>query len=434
MYQHLLPNQYNNNTNNYYLNERTMSVPHLISKCRPMIYNNYNNIQHDISKYNYISQTPNNYNQIPIQFISPIHSPLYNQYQYHSPLLCHPRFIREGPLHKASSHLCKNKGCNGVKQGMNDGNSKVKKIKLKQINSCDGGDAVIDRAQIEVVKDIDDDKYVLINKNTLKEIIDNKLKSFEQKQQNDCNYIAELISKENEAIPHIIKAMPKLIEMKIKENEQRKQIEKLKEEKLLFKIKQDFHKERKTILQQYTNNSFQTHQITQLPSLYIEAKHKPIVDVSEIVKEKLIEHAIRKTIMKDKECIREYIAKDMLGKGKRISKSERHKLLMKELQVKELEIDSRGDVNEISSEMEKKVKFQDNKKLPIKMIKDNSDNIEEDSKNSRNKKKSKKEKIINDNNNIKQQSTLTNKENENDDDNNNEEQVKEKKRKKKKKK
>lgn len=395
MYQHLLPNQY---SNNYYLNERSMSVPHLIY---------------------------NNYNQLPIQFISPIHSLLYNQYQHHSPLLYSPRFIGEGLHNKANSHLCKNKGCNSVKHSMNDG----KKMKLKQINN---NSTVIDKTQIEVVKDVDDDKYVLINKNTLKEIIDNKLKSFEQKQQSDCNYIAKLISKENEAIPHIIKAVPKLIEMKIKENEQRKQIEKLKEEKLLFKIKQNFHKERNTILQQHTNKSFQIHQITQLPSLYIEAKHKPIVDVSEIIKEKLIEHAIRKTMMKDKESIREYIAKDVLRKEKKLSKSERHKLCMKELQVKEVEINSGRDVNEISSKMEKKVKFQDNKKLSMKMIKDKSENIEEDSKNSRNKKKSKKEKIINDNN-IKQQSTLTNNEYEHDD-NNNKEQLKEKKRKKKKKK
>ena len=90
--------------------------------------------------------------------------------------------------------------------------------------------------------------------------------------------------------------------------------------------------------------------------MYIEAKHKPIIDVVEIVKEKLIEHAIRKTIMKDKERIREYIAKDVLGKEKRLSKSERH---MKELNIKEVEIDSGRDVNEISSKMEKKVKFKD---------------------------------------------------------------------------
>ena len=398
MYQHLLSNQYNKNSSGYYLNERSMSVPHLIY---------------------------NNYNQIPIQLISPIHSPLYNQYhyQYHSPLLHSPRFIREDLHNKANSHSCKNKGCNGVKHSSN-----VKKMKLKQINH---NSTVIDKTQVEVVKDVDDDKYVLINKNTLKEIIDNKLKTFEQKQQNDCNYIAKLISKENEAIPHIIKAVPKLIEMKIKENEQRKQIEKLKEEKLLFKIKQDFRKQRNTILQQYTNKSFQIHQITQLPSLYIEAKHKPIVDVGEIVKEKLIEHAIRKTMMKDKERIREYIAKDVLGKEKKLSKSERH---MKELYVKEVEIDSGRDVNEISSKMEKKVKFKDNKKLPMKMLKDKSESIEEDCKNSRNKKKSKKEKIINDNN-IKQQLTLTNNEHENDDDdNNNKKQLKEKKRTKKKKK
>ena len=113
MYQHLLPNQY---SNNYYLNERSMSVPHLIY---------------------------NNYNQLPIQFISPIHSPLYNQYQYHSPLLYSPRFIGEGLHNKANSHLCKNKGCNSVKHSMNDG----KKMKLKQINN---NSTVIDKTQIEV--------------------------------------------------------------------------------------------------------------------------------------------------------------------------------------------------------------------------------------------------------------------------------------------
>ena len=77
----------------------------------------------------------------------------------------------------------------------------------------------------------------------------------------------------------------------------------------------------------------------------------------------------------------------VLGKEKKLSKSERH---MKELNVKEVEIDSGRDVNEISSKMEKKVKFKDDKKLPMKMLKDKNEKIEEDCKNSRNKKKSKK--------------------------------------------
>ena len=455
MYHHLIPNHYNNNNNNHFVNERSMSVPQLMTNF-PTIYNNYsNNISHDISKmsllspklhqlrhnnlsnshsiYNCISQTPTNYNRIPMQFMSPLQSPLYMQYQYHSPLSCSPRFIKER-FHKAKSHLCKNKGCNehSYRQCMDDNNSVdniysryvdnkriVKKIKLKRTNSSNN--VFSNNTQIEFVNDLDDDKYILINKSTLKEILDNKLKSLEHKQQNDFNHIASLISKENEAIPHIIKAVPKLIEMKIKENEQRKQIDKLKEEQLLNKIKQDFHIERKTILQG-ANNSFQVHQITQLPSLYIEANHKPTINVSAIVKEKVLEHAIQESMMTG---ISKYVDKDVLvtGKEKGLSKSKRKKVLMKEQQ---LEMD-------VKSKVEKNVKFdtKDKKKNLTKKLKAKSD-IMEDNKSSRNKKKNKKEKIIN-NNNIEQQSTLTNKENENDDDDN-KEQIKEKKRKKKKKK
>ena len=279
-----------------------------------------------------------------------------------------------------------------------ENNNKHKNTNIKKPKqTSNNGSIILDKTQAELTAYLNDDKYILIRKHVLKEILDNKIKSLEQRQQNDFNRIASLISKENEAIPHIIESVPRLIEKRIQENEQRRQLEKLKEENLINKIKVSLHKERKALSQRscHPNNSFQIQQITQLPSLYIGANHKQIVDVSAIVKEKVLENVVREFMRKNNTNISEcVVAKDVSGEEKELRELERKQALRKEQKIKDLEMECERlkemvnrnnekegdrDVNDMNSKMEKSVKFdiKDQKTILKKVFKEKSNSMED---------------------------------------------------------
>lgn len=439
-------------------------------------YSSYNDI-------NYLPSPPSYGYQMPINFLfTPPPSSVQLQYQHplNSPLLSHyQRPTVRDSIRIARNNLGKIRGYNFLYNNNNISNdssvydekeedNKIrhelnryynKKNKLKKFNSIMsrkirkiGNEETNkelakiqnnDESNVSNVSSNDkENEFIFIEKNKIEEIVDEKIKSIEQKQQEDFENIKAAIAKggsqklkaslenilngnddidlqqvEQDDIPQLLKEMPRLIDMKIQENEERKRIEKLKEEELINKIKNDLQNEFKPLLKEQKKKSKlqPINQITQLTPLIIEPKNKELLNIDSLVKEKMHEQVIREMVLREnnqkndqfqnflyqEQLLREQERQQMLMKDERIRQLEmrekllniEHQKIKEELQRKEEEAKK---VEEKEEEKTKKEK--DQKKVSKRKTKKKGRNNEEESeleksKNIKTKKKKKKKKI-----------------------------------------
>lgn len=442
-------------------------------------YSSYNDI-------NYLPSPPNYGYQMPINFLfTPPSSSVQLQYQrpLNSPLLSHyQRPTVRDSIRIARNNLGKIRGYNFLYNNNNilndssvydeteddnkirhelnryyDKKNKLKKFssimsrKIRKIGNEEANKELSkiqnnDESNVSNVSSNDkENDLIFIEKDKIEKIVDEKIKSIEQKQQEDFENIKAAIAKggsqklraslenilngnddidlqqvEQEDIPQLLKEMPRLIDMKIQENEERKKIEKLKEEELINKIKNDLQIEFKPLFKEQKKKSKlqPINQITQLTPLIIEPKNKELLNIDSLVKEKMHEQVIREMVLREnnqkndqfqnflyqEQLLKEQERKQMLLKDERIRQLEmrekllniEHQKIKEELQRKEEEAKK---VEEEKEEKTKKEKIQ--KKISKRKTKKKGRNNEEEeselekSKNIKTKKKKKKKKIDN---------------------------------------